>query len=59
MGYKSYGIQTRGNPADPRIYPEAASLPDPWPEAHLGKSNYLISNLATDSNIKIAGLYKF
>ena len=31
------GGQMRGNPVDPRIYPEATCLQNPWPEAHLVK----------------------
>ena len=33
----SFAHQTRGNPVDPRIYPEATCLQDAWLEAHLVK----------------------
>ena len=36
--------QTRGNPVDTRIYPEATYLQDLRPEAQSRISNYLITN---------------
>ena len=45
--------QTRGNPADPQIYLEAARLQDPWLEAHLVKLHYLTNYLAKGSNVTI------
>ena len=43
--------QTRGKPADPQIYLEAAHIQDPGQEAHFVKFNYRISQASDIQNV--------
>ena len=42
---------TRGKPADPQIYLEAAHIQDPGQEAHFVKFNYRISQASDIQNV--------
>jgi hypothetical protein len=55
-GFDVFG-QTRGKPADPQIYLEAAHIQDPGLEAQFVKFNYLISYLDRGSKVMIAYNY--